>query len=138
MILNSNDMKIICKYTNGKDFDLDQLPNGFNKETQTNLILQKEYLVMGILKFEQHIYFLVDEDSIPFWFPSILFEVSDSRLKSNWHFKVSNESESPLIEFTLGYFELCFLEGHNDRLMERNSEDLQIYFRQKRAIEETC
>ena len=63
MILNLNDMRAICKYTNGNDLTLDQLPSGFNKETQTNLILQKEYLVMGILSFEQHLYYLVDEDS---------------------------------------------------------------------------
>jgi len=129
-------MRAICKHTNGNDLTLDQLPSGFNKETQTNLIMQKEYLVMGILTFEQHLYYLVDEDSMPYWFPCILFEVSDSKINSNWHFKILNDSESPLIESIVGYFELCFLEGHNDRLMERNSEDLQIYFKQKKAIEE--
>jgi hypothetical protein len=129
-------MRVICKYINGNDFALDQLPIGFNKETQTNLVLQKEYSVMGILVFEKHLYYLVDEDSKPYWFPCILFEISDSKINSNWHFKILSDAEGPLVESILGYFELCFLEGHNDRLMERNSDDLQIYFKQKISAEE--
>jgi hypothetical protein len=128
-------MKVICKHTNGDSFSQDQLPFGFNPVSQTNLILDKEYLVMGIYLVEQHIYYLVDENSKPYWFPCILFEMSDSRINADWHIKITNTDKS--LESIQGYFELCYIEGYNDRLMERDEEEMRTYFKQKIATEES-
>ncbi len=127
-------MKVICKHTNGNGFSQDQLPFGFNPVSQTNLILDKEYLVMGIYLFKQHIYYLVDENSKPYWFPCILFEISDSCISPNWHFMISN-AENAQIESIQGYYELCHVDGYNDRLMERYEEEMRTYFKQKMAID---
>ena len=128
-------MKVICKHANGNRFSQGQLPIGFNPVSQTNLILDKEYLVMGIYLFKQHIYYLVDENSKPYWFPCILFEISDSRINADWHIKITNTDNS--LESFQGYFELCYVEGYNNRLMERDEEEMRTYFKQKIATEES-
>jgi len=92
---------------------------------------------MGILIYEKYLFYLIDEDSSPFWFPYILFEISDSNVNSKWHFKILENNENTYGEFIYGYFELCFLEGHNDGLMERKENDLRIYFRNKIIMETT-
>lgn len=128
-------MKVVCKYNNGNDIDPNLLPLGFNSESETNLILEKEYIVLGIMLYEKSIFYLLDEDLNPFWYPDILFSISESKINSNWHFKMITKQESPYAQAIWGYLELCFLKGHNDRLMERDSNDMQIYFRQKKAAE---
>jgi hypothetical protein len=111
------------------------LPVGYLKETEIELILGKEYLVMGITIFDNYLYYLIDEDSRPSWFPYIFFKISDSRLSSNWYFNKITTLQQSTSEVVLGYYDLCFVKGYSDRLMGRNEYEMRIYFREKMKIE---
>jgi hypothetical protein len=135
MTSNLNNMKVVCIHTNGNDIDSGLLPSGFNTESETNLILGKEYTVMGIMVYEKSIFYLLDEDSAPYWYPTVLFSVSDGKISSNWYFKIITENESPYAEAIWGYYDLCFVKGYSDRLMDRKEYEMRIYFREKMKIE---
>jgi hypothetical protein len=125
-------MKVICKYNNGSIFKENEIPPGYSLETEFALEVEKEYIVMGIILYNKFLLFLVDEFSNPFWYPSILFTIQDNKISSSWYFKYFHQKDNNLAEAIWGYYELCLDENHNDRLMDREADDLQIYFRHKR------
>ena len=128
-------MKIICKYNTGDIFRENELPIGFFSSTIYNLEVEREYLVMGIMMSEKFIFYLVDEDGKPYWYPSKLFQVSDNKVSSSWYFKKFTEDDSIDIDAICGYFELCNQENYLGQLMERDDSAMSIYFKQKMNTE---
>lgn len=125
-------MKVICKYN-----DPDNLPDSISPDFDYGLELDKEYLVMGIMKNGKQLSYFMDENGKPGFYPCELFEVVDSRINAEWHFKsYSKDSEMYLyVQAVWGYSELCFDESHYEQIVDRDQEALNIYFNRKARIE---
>ena len=126
-------MKVICKYN-----DPDNAPSGVPDSFNFGLELEKEYLVMGMVIAEKQLWYLVDENSKPSFFPYQLFEVIDSSVSVNWHFKLYSDDDGIFPfdkEAMWGYSELCFDESHYEQLVDRESSALELYFKRKAELE---
>ena len=68
-------MKVKCLYNDPSNVG-EGIPNDFDYGLEIN----KEYLVMGIMTFKKsdNLYFLIDEDSRPGWFPHQIFEIESN------------------------------------------------------------
>ncbi len=128
-------MKVICKHNKGDFFKENELPIGFFPSTIFNLEVEKEYLVMGIMLSEKFIFYLLDENGKPYWYPSKLFQVSDNKISPNWYFKNFTEDKSIDIDAIWGYLELCNQEDYFDQLMDRDNSAMRIYFKRKMDTE---
>lgn len=125
-------MKVVCKYN-----DPANLPSGISDNFDYGLELSKEYLVMGILTFKQSndLYFLVDENSRPGWFPYQIFEIVSSELPANWFVKINIECYYVDYKNLIGFDELCNKKDFFNQLLERDEEAMRIYFRRKAELE---
>jgi hypothetical protein len=124
-------MKAICKHNTGDFFKENELPTGFFSSSIFNLEIEKEYLVMGIMLSEKFIFYLLDENGKPYWYPSKLFQVNDNKISPDWYFKSFLEDDSIDIDAIWGYSELCNEEDYSDRLMDRDNSAMRIYFKRK-------
>src|SRR5689334_8028940 len=107
-------MKVICNETSAKNLDLSEVTTILSNDFDYSfggygLELQKEYIVMGIMQYHdtKHLYYLIDTNGKPDWFPYALFTVSNDSLPANWSFKVYNQKENSFIHFLCGFEELC-------------------------------
>jgi hypothetical protein len=99
----------------------------------------KEYLVMGMILLESHLAYLVDSNAMVSACPCQLFEINDSTLSPNWHFRVIGHDESmyPFIQAIWGYYELCFDKNAYEKLIvEQDSAAIRLYFNRKLEFEE--
>jgi len=69
----------------------------------------REYIVMGLIIFETYQAYLIDDNGFIAACPCQLFEIIDSKLNSNWHFRLveKNEDIYPFVQAVFGYPELC-------------------------------
>lgn len=99
----------------------------------------KEYLVMGIVIFENYQSYLIDDGENVFTKPCQLFEVIDSEIGSDWHFRLIGIDENiyPFVQAVFGYYEFC-AEGrsYEGLVVENDSEFLKIYFEKKKKFED--
>lgn len=126
-------MKILCKYNDPRNV-LSDVPNSFN----FGLELEKEYLVMGITLAEKQLWYLVDEQGRPSFYPYQLFQITNASISPNWHFKLYNEDDEIFPfdkEAMWGYFELCFDANHYEQLVNRDVKALELYFKRKIELE---
>ncbi|MED4129768.1 phosphoribosylaminoimidazole synthetase [Shouchella miscanthi] len=94
------------------------------------ITIGKEYIVYGIIHYEGGFRYLVYDDfETIYWYPAELFEVIDSNLPSNWHFKFFGQNAEP-ISAIMGYKELLN-DDHVDGLAELESEDIEIFLQMK-------
>jgi hypothetical protein len=141
-------MKIKCLYNTGKALRIyEERPLeshelgrfGATKYTEYNDIeIGKEYLVMGMILFDSYLSYLIDNRTISA-VPCQLFEVVDSSVTPNWHFRLIRNDENiyPYIKAIWGYFELCFDEKSYEKLiMEIEDEAQRIYFIRKIEVEQ--
>lgn len=129
-------MKLVCKKTSAKDFDLKEVMSLLSNEYDYGLILEKEYVVMGIVIYKDSncLYYLIDEDGWPNWYPYLLFEVSDNSLPQDWYISVYNKSSIGDLYCLAGFNELCNDQDYHDLLAERDKKALEIYFLRKNEI----
>ncbi|PVD49350.1 hypothetical protein DC498_25465 [Terrimonas sp.] len=125
-------MKVICKYN-----DPSNLPSGIPDNFDYGLELSKEYLVMGVLTFKQsnNLYFLIDENSRPSWFPYQIFETVTNELPANWFVKINIGDDYVDYQNLIGFDELCNKEDFFNQLLERDEEAMRTYFRRKIELE---
>jgi hypothetical protein len=126
-------MKVLCKY-NDPDNVQPGVPDNFN----FGLELDKEYLIMGIMLTEKQLWYMIDEEGAPNFYPYQLFEVTDNSINSNWYFKLYSRDEGgyPFSKEAIwGYHELCFDENHYEQLIDREPEALRLYFKRKIELE---
>jgi len=134
-------MKIKCNDTNAVNLNLSDVntiaSNEFDFST-LGLLADEVYLVMAMILYKdtKYLYYLIDINGKPNWFPNKLFEVVDNTLPNQWSFKIFNAEADVDIYCMWGYNELCNQEDHYDQLIEREDEALIIYFNQKRKIED--
>lgn len=134
-------MKIKCKNTSAKNLNLFEVNTINSNEFDYNifgLLANEIYLVMSIVLYKdtKYLYYLIDINGKPNWFPNELFEVIDNSLPNQWSFKIYNDESDIDIYSIWGYDEICNQEDHYDQLIERENVALEIYFNKKRIIEE--
>jgi len=134
-------MKIKCLYNSGEVLlNFSRRPEGTSIATKYSMIeVNKEYLVMGIIQFETHMSYLID-DGLVFTCPVQLFEVIDSKLPMNWYFRIPTKEEDiyPYVEALYGYYELCFeKKAYENLIVEKDEASLRTYFRRKIEYEKT-
>ncbi|MBN2695090.1 hypothetical protein JXR93_10530 [bacterium] len=113
--------------------DLIDIPNNFNY----GLELYKEYLVMGILTFKDtnELYYLIDENGFPSWFPNQIFEITNNELPIDWFIKINTSNDYLSYKNLIGFDELCNNEDFFYDLLERDKKVLQIYYKRKIELE---
>jgi hypothetical protein len=111
---------------------------GVSELTEYGLDIGKEYLAMGLIIFQEYQAFLIDDSGFIATYPCQLFEVINSKVNSNWHFRTteSNEDIYPFVQAIFGYPELCSNKRAYESLILEMEEDAQrIYFRRKIELE---
>jgi len=134
-------MKIKCNDTSAVKLKLSEVNTITSNEFDYNnwgLLANEIYLVLAMILYKdtKYLYYLIDINGKPNWFPNELFEVIDNVLPNQWSFKIFNTESDVDIYCIWGYDELCNQEDHYDQLIEREDEALTIYYNQKRKIEE--
>lgn len=97
-------MKVKCLYNDPSNVG-EGIPNDFDYGLEIN----KEYLVMGIMTFKKsdNLYFLIDEDSRPGWFPHQIFEIESNELPFNWFVRINKDNKHTDYRNLIGFAELC-------------------------------
>jgi hypothetical protein len=122
-------MRAVC-IANNPDLAPIGVPSNFNY----GLELRKEYIVMGIVLATAQLWYLVDEDGRPDFYPFQLFEISDATLAPNWMLRIYDEDDGvvPFHKQAMwGYTELCADPKHYVDLVLREKTALHVYFRRK-------
>lgn len=102
------------------------------------LVIGKEYLVMGIIVFQTYQAYLIDDGLIT-TSPCQLFEVIDEKIYADWGVRTIDREEDiyPFIQMIIGYPELRSDKKAYEKLIIEQDEDAQrIYF--KRKVEAEC
>ncbi len=135
-------MKVTCKQLTSESFDLKEVTTVFSNSFDYSfggygLELGKEYTVMGILMYRDTncLYYLIDVNGNPNWFPYLLFNISNNYLSCEWFIKVNGRTKDNHIHTIWGFYELCYNDSFYDQLLDREEEAMQIYFRRKGEIE---
>ncbi len=125
-------MRVVCKYNDPSNIPSD-IPDNFDFGLEIN----KEYLVMGMLNFKKSndLYFLVDEDGRPSWFPYQIFEIKNNNLPQSWAVKINISDDYVDYKNLMGFDELCNKEDFFNQLLERDENVMQIYFKRKIELE---
>jgi hypothetical protein len=134
-------MKIKCNDTSAVKLKLSEVNTITSNEfdyKNLGLLVGEIYLVMAMILYKdtKYLYYLIDINGKPNWFPNELFEVTDNSLPTDWSFRIFNDQNDVDIYCIWGYDEICNNEEHYDQLIERENEALMIYFNNKRKIEE--
>jgi hypothetical protein len=111
---------------------------GVSEMGNYDIEIGKEYLVMGLIVFQTYQAYLIDDNGFIATYPCQLFKLVDSKLNSNWHFRITERSEDvyPYVQAIFGYPELCTNEkAYENLIVEKNEYDEQIYFRRKKEFE---
>lgn len=131
-------MRVICKHTTSKGFDLKEVTTVFTNSFDYNfggsgLELLKEYFVMGIAVYKDSncLYYLLDTYGRPNWFPYLLFDISDNSIPPNWFIRMNGKRADSDIYGLWGFNELCNDDDYYDQLADRNEEAMSIYFKRK-------
>ena len=130
-------MKVTCKQNTLKDFDLSEVIGFFNKNAKYHVDIGQEYLVMGIMipKYNNCLYYMVDNGDLPIWNPYFLFDISDNSLPNDWYVKVYNKNDPDRLFYLSGFYELCNDEDFHDLLLDCDKNARAIYFQRKTEFE---
>ena len=125
-------MKVLCRINDPSSVS-NNIPDNFDY----GLEIGKEYLVMGMLTFKKsnNLYFLIDENGRPSWFPFQIFDILNNELPDNWFVKVNINNEYVDYFNLIGFAELCNKEDFFNQLLERDEEVMRVYFRRKIELE---
>lgn len=130
-------MKVRCIYDTGASLSQKFLDNGYHKELEMNLELNKEYLIYGISFYNDICEYLIsDKYNKIFWFPDEIFHVSENSISSLWYFKKLEKTEWLTSNWYIwGYYELANYEKHLEDLIERVPEALEIFYIRKKNMD---
>lgn len=132
-------MKVICKKRIIRGLELKEVETLRVEQQEYPVTVGKEYRVMGLMiaKRSNCLYYLIDDDDRIWWYPYMLFEISDNSLPDNWYIKL-NDKEGYLgdIFYVSGFYELCNDEDYYDALNERKAGTVDTYYKRKREYEQ--
>jgi len=93
--------------------------------------------------FKEAIEYLISKgpSEKPFWYPAEIFEVVDPLLPIQWYFcfkgyDTEDKTRRDLLSAIWGYEEMALNPNHFVDLIEREPEALEIFFKQKKEIDE--
>ena len=134
-------MKVICKKDVIRDAELKEVTTSRvdKYDYSAEIEIGKEYRVMGLMmtRHSNCLYYLIDDDGRPWWYPYMLFDISDNSLPSNWYIMLIDKS-IPYIDvyYLSGFYELCNDDDYYDALNERKAGTVDTYFKRKREYEQ--
>jgi hypothetical protein len=129
-------MKVLCKANSGESLSLKQLELGNTPITHFDLQVGKEYVVYAINLWKGALgYLLVGDGMHPSWYPAELFEVTQNKLPSSWHFARYNEEDGFDLGALWGYEELIMTENHYDELANLEKPALDVFGKRMTEIE---
>ncbi len=131
-------MKVKCLYDTGMNLSQKFLDHGWLKQSEMDLIINKEYVVYGIAFFKKGLseYLIVDKYNNPFWCPDEIFQIINNKLSSLWFFQKYKKDDGMIDDwFVWGYNELVNNINHSDNLMEREDNDLNIFYKRKKEMD---
>jgi hypothetical protein len=121
-------MILKCKLNHGNELPAPRNGLYFTNQTSFPLTKGKEYTVHGLSLFKLGLIVLVlDETSLPNWYPVELFEVVDGQVSPEWIFATGNEGELGT-SAVFGYPELAQNPAHRFGIEDRDDDALQIFF----------
>lgn len=137
-------MFVLCEFNTGGAIPL--LERHLGETDQTNfspLKIGEHYLVFGLLFILNRIDFLVcPQGQNPLWAPSSLFKIIDSCVPDGWGICMTKSNADYQILFdtfgihsVLGYSDLVNKYAHYIGVIERDSDEVQRFFEEKRRIE---
>lgn len=126
-------MTIKCVCNTGSAFLHYQMPLGYFESSEFDVVVGKEYAVMGLVLSENLLFYLIDDNSKVGLYPFQLFDLCEGSLKADWYAVVFNVSDDvyPYRQMVAGYFELCFNKQHYPDLIDGNEIALKTYFSHK-------
>ncbi|GAA2003222.1 hypothetical protein GCM10009799_32950 [Nocardiopsis rhodophaea] len=137
-------MIVECVGTRGTDLPHEQVELYGAPQTVFDLQLGKFYTVYGITLAGGTLDVLLnDETGKPGWYPMALFKVTDPHLPSHWEFasfvsplQEGSEERQTTDTARWGYPEIVHSEKHNIGLIEREYEDLRIFYLEQQRYQE--
>ncbi len=102
------------------------------------IVIGKEYLVMGIIIFKTYQAYLIDDNGFISACPCQLFEVLDDKINTNWLFRIVDKEEDiyPFVQAIFGYPELCLdKKAYENLIVEKDEETERVYFKRKIELE---
>lgn len=135
-------MRILCLSANGRDIPNNERYLGESDETKyDNIKLGAIYDVLALMLAGARLDCLIkDNYGMPAWVPFKLFEVINGDIPSDWIFSDAEKQggyealyNSFGIKYMIGYKRLVESYSHYLGLMERNGDDIQIFFEECKA-----
>lgn len=133
-----------CRFDSGKAISLSERYLGETDHTNYYpLKIGEDYLVFSVLFILDRMDFLIcPGGGSPFWVPSNLFDLSDSRIPPGWQVKFTQSDSDfyPLfdafkIKYILGYPLIAQSYKHYVGLVEGDSDELKKFYVEKERIE---
>lgn len=141
-------MKIRCINNTGvslRPYEYEPIANkevfgrfGVSGLAEYGIEIGKEYLPMGLITFQTYQAYLIDDKGFISTYPCQLFEIIDSKVNSNWHFRLIERDEDiyPFVQALLGYPELCSdKKAYENLIVEQEENTQRIYFKRKIELE---
>ncbi len=129
-------MKVTCKARTARMSPPGRPKAPYEKESEFDLTVAKEYVVLAIAVLETMVLLLLADDySLPNWHPVELFLVTDDHLGDDWFFSTSSANESG-VQAIWGYEHLVHDTDHYEALLERNHDALKIFNQEKSRREQ--
>lgn len=101
---------------------------GYTPQSVFALTVNKTYPVYGMCVDRGILcYLMVDDQEMPRWFPSVLFEVTDRHIPSDWSFDFWGRDPKNLVTAIWGYKELVWEEGYFDALSQVEPSAIEIF-----------
>jgi hypothetical protein len=123
-------MKIKCITNKARiAFEGTDLPFGTSTNSVYGVDVGSIYSVVGMHLYKGALSYFIFNESYPSLYPFQLFEIVDSKLPNNWHFRQIKFNEPDYIHThaVWGYYEFCFDQSHYEGLIENEPSALLIF-----------
>ena len=121
-------MQVKCINNEGYLLSRNSVKQGKEQRTKhKGLKVNSLYEVHGIVIFQEDVlYLLIDEFDMPMWYVAELFDIIDSKISKDWHYKFHGYNDRGMTSIC-GYKELVDSKEHYNGLIEQNKNDIQIF-----------
>jgi hypothetical protein len=124
-------MKVTCKATKARMSPPHRPKAVYEKESEFDLTLGNEYVVLAMAIWETMILLLLADDcNMPNWHPVELFSVADDHLPDDWFFSTSIANEHG-VQAVWGYEHLVRNFSYYEALLERNDDALRLFHQEQ-------
>ena len=124
-------MRVNCQANTGKNLKPSYVTLGYTPESQFDLLIGKEYRVLGIMLWmSELLVLLADESKLPNWQPIDLFFVTDDRLDGDWFFSTRVATEHG-VQAIWSYEQMIRDTTHYEKLLEREADALRIFYQEE-------